>query len=262
MKSTNKDFKTLLYKDIMPKVYGIGAAVVIFGAMFKLLNWPGSALMLGLGLSTEAIIFIFSAFEPEHKEPEWERVYPELADDYNGESVGRSRGTNLGFGQILETLKLDPEVIENLSNNLTALSESVKKLSVISNASVATEEYLLNITKAANTLKEMNQLYSSTLSASDVASEMVNNAAYYNKSLVAATQNITALGDVYSNELQHASVRNNNAAKLYDEVYKAVEDLKDSGSEIHDFKIKLKKLKDSISSLSEIYENMLASIRQ
>jgi len=49
----NNDFKTKFYKDIMPKVYGIGASIVIAGAMFKLLNWPGGAFMLGLGLTTD-----------------------------------------------------------------------------------------------------------------------------------------------------------------------------------------------------------------
>jgi len=58
MSNKKGGFQELLFKTIMPKVYGIGAAIVIIGAMFKILHLPGAAFMLGVGLSTEAIIFL------------------------------------------------------------------------------------------------------------------------------------------------------------------------------------------------------------
>jgi len=67
------------WKNFMAKLYGIGAAVVIIGAMFKIQHWPFASLLLVVGLSTEAVIFFFSAFEPLHEEPDWSLVYPELA---------------------------------------------------------------------------------------------------------------------------------------------------------------------------------------
>ena len=48
------------YKNFMAKLYGIGASVVILGAMFKIMHWPGANPMIVLGMSTEAIIFLFS----------------------------------------------------------------------------------------------------------------------------------------------------------------------------------------------------------
>ena len=59
------------WKNFMAKLYGIGAAVVIIGAMFKIQHWPFASLLLVVGLSTEAVIFFFSAFEPLHEEPDW-----------------------------------------------------------------------------------------------------------------------------------------------------------------------------------------------
>lgn len=78
------------YKAFMGKLYGIGAAVVIVGAMFKIMHWAGADLMIVVGMSTEAIIFLFSAFEPLHVEYDWSLVYPELAGvkESNGESQG------------------------------------------------------------------------------------------------------------------------------------------------------------------------------
>lgn len=59
------------YKNFMSKLYGLGASVVIVGALFKITHMKGADLMLWVGLMTEAIIFAFSAFEPPHVEPDW-----------------------------------------------------------------------------------------------------------------------------------------------------------------------------------------------
>ena len=67
------------WRNFMAKLYGWGASVVIIGALFKINHWPGGALIITLGLCTEAIIFFFSAFEPLHEELDWTLVYPELA---------------------------------------------------------------------------------------------------------------------------------------------------------------------------------------
>ena len=74
------------YKNFMAKLYGIGAAIVILGAMFKIMHWPGADLMIVVGMSTEAIIFLFSAIEPLHVEYDWSLVYPELAGMDHGEA--------------------------------------------------------------------------------------------------------------------------------------------------------------------------------
>src|SRR5512137_815960 len=67
------------WKNFIAKLYGLGASVVIIGALFKIQHWPMAGTMLTIGLLTEAVIFFFSAFEPLHEEVDWSLVYPELA---------------------------------------------------------------------------------------------------------------------------------------------------------------------------------------
>ena len=111
------------WKAFMAKLYGFGAAVVIVGALFKIMHWPGAGIMLVVGLSTEAIIFIFSAFEPIHEDPNWELVYPELAlghdEDIDPDELpATSRGGRGGSGvtdeldKMLEEAKIDGELLE------------------------------------------------------------------------------------------------------------------------------------------------------
>ncbi len=73
-KGGSSDF---FYNRVMPFIYGVGAAIVIVGAMFKIMHWPGAGFMLVVGLSTEAFIFLMSAFAPPAHEPDWTKVYPE-----------------------------------------------------------------------------------------------------------------------------------------------------------------------------------------
>ena len=79
MSGGNSFFESKKFKGIMAFVYGWGASIVIVGALFKILHWPGADLMLIVGLLTEALIFFLSAFEPLHEEIDWSLVYPELA---------------------------------------------------------------------------------------------------------------------------------------------------------------------------------------
>jgi hypothetical protein len=90
------------YKNIMKFVYGWGAAVVLLGALFKIMHWPFAGPMLVVGMGTEVVIFFLSAFEPLHEEVDWTLVYPELAgmtDDFEpSERGGRSHGGGGGGG--------------------------------------------------------------------------------------------------------------------------------------------------------------------
>jgi len=78
-------FASKKYKLFVKYVSGFGASVVIVGALFKIMHWPGCDQMLILGLLTEAGIFAFIALEPLHEEPDWTRVFPELAVEENNE---------------------------------------------------------------------------------------------------------------------------------------------------------------------------------
>src|SRR6187551_304302 len=129
-------FAELLFKTIMPKVYGIGAAVVIVGALFKILHLTGADQMLMIGLLTEAVIFFLSAFEPPHQEPDWSKVYPELAEDYEAPAVA-SRISNKGsitqqLDASLEKAKIGPELLDSLGKGLTNLADNAKKMANLS----------------------------------------------------------------------------------------------------------------------------------
>ncbi len=160
-------FESKKWKTSMNFVYGFGAAIVIVGALFKILHWPGANAMLTIGLLTEAGIFVISAFEPVHMDPDWSLVYPELA---GGEPTMKKEKSVSGgsvsqqLDSLLSQAKIGPELIESLGAGLVSLSNNVKDMSSISNAAVATKEYAESATKAAH---NMNEIANSSAVVSD-----------------------------------------------------------------------------------------------
>jgi gliding motility-associated protein GldL len=149
------------WKGFMAKLYGFGASVVIIGALFKIQHWPGASYMLTMGLSTEAIIFFFSAFEPLHEEVDWTLVYPELAgitdddemENYK-ESVTSSRGNVVleKFENLFEQSTLSPETLEKLGEGFSKLNNTTTQLADISEATAATKTFVNNFKNAAETM--------------------------------------------------------------------------------------------------------------
>ena len=144
------------FKNFMAKLYGIGAAVVILGALFKIMHWEGANYMLVVGLGTEAVIFLFSAFEKPATEYDWSLVYPELATGDGGEralSVTEQLDTALQDGGI------DSALIERLGDGMRSLSETAGSLSGAVDAAGATAAYSEQLNSAASNMENLNALY-------------------------------------------------------------------------------------------------------
>ena len=197
-------------------VYGIGAAVVIVGALFKILHLKGADLMLSVGLLTEAAIFVISAFEPVHMDPDWSLVYPELA---GGEPTAKQKSAGGSVSQQLDSMlsqaKIGPELIESLGTGLTSLSSNVKEMANLSNAAVATNEYAESASKAA---KNMSSIADSTAMVSD---SMGNFSAGLQGALtnISATESATA---EFSSELNKLNRNLSNLNSIYGNMLSAM----------------------------------------
>ncbi len=270
MSSKKGGMTDLIFRTIMPKVYGIGAAVVIMGAMFKILHLPGAAAMLGIGLSTEAIIFFISAFEPPHKDLDWTKVYPELAEDYGGPAAQpRIKGKESApadsvsqkLDHMMEKAKIGPELIESLGKGMNNLAGNVKSMSGLSDASVATEDYAKNVRSASQSLTNMNKSYSAAMSAmSEMASASTDTKEYHDQ-VKGVTKNLGALNAVYEMELQDANSHVKAMQRFYGNVSKVMESMERAGSDSERFSGELKKLTGNLTSLNNVYGSMLTAMR-
>lgn len=248
------------FTSVMPKIYGFGAAIVILGAMFKILDWPFANIMIGLGLSTEAAIFILSAFEPRQEDVDWSKIYPELAEGGSGK---KSKGDEVTakLDDMLSKAKIGPELIESLGKGMQNLATSAEKMGNLADAAVATNEYASNVKSAAKTLADMNVSYGKTAAALTEMSTASQDAKAYHSQIQAVTKNLSALNAVYEMELQDANSHVKTLNKFYSSVSTAMAGITEAGKETEAFKNELAKLNQNVSSLNKIYGGMLSAMK-
>lgn len=263
-------FMQLLYETIMPKVYGIGAAVVIIGALFKILHLPGANLMLMIGLSVEAGIFFLSAFEPKHAEPDWSKVYPELSEDYEGPATptptrisNRPGGDSplLKIDEMLKTAKVDQNLLDNLGKGLTNLATSASQMNSLSNAAVATNEYAKNVQAASSSLAEMNKSYGTAMKAVGAMADASKDTGEYHAQVQKVTKNLAALNTIYEMELKDADSHVKNMNKFYESLTGAMQGLSSVGTNTSKFTSELGKLTDNLTALNNVYGSMLTAMK-
>ncbi len=234
MNAINRLVRTNGYKNFMAKLYGWGAAVVIVGALFKILHWPGANAMLMVGMFTESVIFFLSAFEPPHVEFNWSLVYPELAtgEETQAEPTKREKKKQMQgasatqqLDKMLEEAKIGPELIESLATGMRNLSDNAKKLAGVSDAAVATDNFVGNMTKAAESVRNLTLKYDKVAASLETDS---NASSAYLESLKKATNAVNQLTAAYE--------------------------------QTTNYKAEMDKLTKNISSLSTIYGNMLAAM--
>jgi gliding motility-associated protein GldL len=207
----------LLSKKMMGFLYGMGAAVVIVGALFKLMHWPGAGPMLVIGLLTEALIFALSAFEPVEHELDWSLVYPELA---GGEAKAKDKKENPADAQgllsqkldnMLKEAKIDGELMASLGNSIKNFEGAAKSISPTVDAMAGQKKYAEEMSTAAAQMEALNGLYKVQLESADrnaqANKDIADNAAKLKEQMQSMTSNIASLNAVYGGMLTAMSNR-------------------------------------------------------
>jgi len=180
------------FKNFMTKLYGLGAAVVIMGALFKILHLPFADLMLIVGLTTEAVIFAISAFEAPAKEYDWSLVYPEFE---GGESSGKGnrRGGTVtqDLDRMMEEAKIGPELLTSLGEGMRRLSDTASSLNSAVDAAGATAAYSEQLNSAAKNMEALNALYAVQLQNTTNQVEVQNNLMEKLGSSMASSENLS-----------------------------------------------------------------------
>lgn len=256
-------FESKGFKNFMAKVYGIGAAVVILGALFKIKHWPFADPMLILGMGTEVIIFIISAFEPPHKEYDWSLVYPEFAgiESESSSKKGKSAGSiSQQLDKMLEEAKVGPELIGSLGNGLKSLSENVNQLKDLSSAAVATDEYTKNVQVATQSVSGLNSSYSKAVEAMTGMVSASEGSREYGAQIEKMTKNLASLNSVYELEISESNNHLKSINEFVGNLSKVVTSLADSQKEADTFKNEIGRLSTNLTALNNVYGNMLAAM--
>ena len=209
-------------KKLFNMAYGLGASVVIIGALFKILHWElgplNGGVLLAIGLITEALIFAISAFEPVDDEYDWSLVYPELAGSM---SMGKSNeaaeikqaeaSLSAKLDEMLKEAGVDANLMSSLGDSIKNFEGAAKGIAPTVDAMESTKKYSDEMVHAASQMESLNSLYKVQLeSASKQASvneEVVQNASALKDQMESLATNLSSLNGVYGGMLS-AMTRN------------------------------------------------------
>lgn len=272
---------TKKWKLFMAKLYGIGAAVVIVGALFKIMHWKGADIALIAGLSTEAVIFFFSAFEPLHEDPKWELVYPELAlahdEDFDlhayldekGESGlthggGGGGGTVTGitekFDSLLEEAKIDADLLNRLGDGIRTLSDNAEGLKAVSGAAAATDSYVSSLENASAKVSTLSDTYDRASESLLGLTSGAEEGASFGEQLQKVSTNLAALNNVYELQLKGSSAHLESTEKFQTQVTEMMENLSASVEDTKLYKENMAMLSKNLTDLNQVYGNMLKAM--
>jgi len=256
-------FASKKFKNIMKFVYGIGGAIVIIGAMFKIMHWPGANFWLIFGLSTEAVIFILSAFEPLHMDPDWSLVYPELAGlDGEHDHAPRLSGANDAsvsqqLDGMLEEAKIDSDLIASLGDGMRSLSANANQLGEVSGATAATEEYVTSLKGASERVSGLTEAYEKASESVLGLAQDQEGGASFGEQMLKVSKNLAALNNVYEMQLQGSSESLEAQQKLQGGITELMNNLHDSIEDTRLYKENMSALSKNLTQLNTVYGNML-----
>ena len=276
------------WKKFMAKLYGIGAAVVIVGALFKIMHWPGAGTFLTVGLLTEALIFIISAFEPLHEEWDWSLVFPVLGgldpedDDVNhaGALTGK-KNQEVGGGLsdidrlLLKGVDNDEKLFEKLGAGLKSLTDTASSLSDISNATAATQEYTESMKSASTAVNQVSE------GAVQLGDTYRQSSEELNYSVSSLADSYKKLNDSLTVEIDFSTVNEGNSAyneklevlnknltalnaifelQLEGGLDQMMEDLSSGVEASKRYRSEMEKLGDRLEKLNNVYGNLLGAM--
>jgi gliding motility-associated protein GldL len=208
-------------KKLFNMAYGLGASIVIIGALFKILHWEfgplTGGLLLAVGLITEALIFAISAFEPIDDEYDWSLVYPELG---GGASMGGKQNPaaeikeaegslSKKLDDMLKEAGVDANLMESLGSSIKNFEGAAKGIAPTVDAMESTKKYSDEMVQAAAQMESLNSLYKVQLeSASKQASvneQVVQNASALKDQMASLSSNLSSLNGVYGGMLSAMS---------------------------------------------------------
>ncbi|GGK47583.1 MULTISPECIES: type IX secretion system motor protein PorL/GldL [Flavobacteriaceae] len=205
-------------KKIFNMAYGLGASIVIIGALFKLTHYSIGFLtgnvMLAIGLITEAIIFAISAFEPVDDDLDWSLVYPELADGRlrdkdKAEAKEAQSLLSQKLDDMLRDAKLDAGLMKSLGESIQNFKGAAENIAPTVDSIAATTKYSEQLSLAAAQMESLNSLYKvqldSTSRQAEINEQVAVNAGKLKEQMESLATNLSSLNGVYGGMLSAMS---------------------------------------------------------
>jgi len=204
-------------KKLFNYAYGIGASIVILGALFKIQHWQWGSEMLTIGMFVEAAVFFISAFDSIEEDLDWSLVYPELASgnlrDKDKAQVREAQSLlSQKLDDMLKEAKLDAGLMQSLGDSIQNFKGAAENIAPAIDSIAATNKYSEQLSLAAAQMESLNSLYKVQLDSSsrqaDIHEQVTVNASKLKEQMESLATNLSSLNGVYGGMLTAMSTKN------------------------------------------------------
>ena len=273
-------FETNQGKYIKNLIIGLGASVVLLGALFKIQHWPGASIMLTAGMCTEAFIFALLGLLPPHHDYYWERFYPDITEnphveayrkgiklDSHGNAIGAPAAGKPGdsatksLDKMMEEAQINPANLRRLNENFQKFGNTVEQMKDITDVTAATGTYSQSAREAADALGQMKNTFvgaTQTMSAFNAAAEDTTK---FHDQVVVLSRNLGTLNGIYEVELADANNHLKAMNKFYSNLVNASDAMASSATDAASAKDQIGLLAKNLTVLNQVYGNMLSAMQ-
>lgn len=276
MKSLSLFFETQQGKYLKNLIIGVGAAVVLIGALAKLQHWPWAGTALIIGMCTEAFIFTLLGILPPHKDYYWEKFYPGI--DQNPHVEAYKKGVKFqptpiaGLGasgasatqsldKMLEEANLNPANLKRLNDNFQRFGETVTQIKDITHVAAATNEYAAKAKEASSALGQMKDTFLGATNTLASFNNAADETAKFHTQVTTLTKNLGSLNQIYEVELQDANNHLKAMNKFYSNLVNASDAMQNSADDANKAKEQIGLLAKNLGTLNQVYGNMLTAMQ-
>ncbi|MBR0176648.1 MAG: gliding motility protein GldL [Bacteroidales bacterium] len=260
------------YKSFMGAVYGIGAAIVMVGAYFKLTHIAGADLMLAIGLGVEALIFFLSAFEPQHLDYAWDNVFVELDEDWDGQTRTQFATSGAGakaapsnaedalLSKMFEKMNVSEDTFNKIGKGLDRLAANAGQMADISNAMAATTNYANAMDRATKSISDFSSAYVETNQKLSDSLGKLDFSALDANTIKKVANSMQSLNSIYELQLQGAEQTSAASKKLTETMNKYMDNLNASSQNAGHLNDQLNQLSQRLTALNNVYGGMLSAM--
>jgi gliding motility-associated protein GldL len=263
-------FETNQGKYLKNLIIGLGASVVLLGALFKIQHWPFAGIMLTAGMCTEAFIFAMLGLLPPHHDYYWERFYPDITENPHVEAYrkGIKHDPNAkkelptkSLEKMMEEAQLNPANLKRLSDNFQRFGQTVDQIKDITEVTAATGAYSQSAREAATALGEMKDTFKGATQTMSAFNDAAEDTTKFHDQVVVLSRNLGTLNQIYEVELSDANNHLKAMNKFYSNLVNASEAMATSATDANNAKEQIGLLAKNLTTLNQVYGNMLSAMQ-
>lgn len=245
--------------------YSVGAAIVIWGALFKILHLPGGNTLLCIGMGTEIAMFLLTAFDRPPKEPNWDEIVPALSGKAAGGAVaedgeyeefeaedtvginGHKNGKKRNGAQIVPGLTIVDDSGEDITQSVELMTQATGNLNKAAELAEATNRFVEAIQGISKQMEDLHAV-------------MASGSTGYAEQMADLNRNLAGLNTIYEIQLRNVSGQ----LDAIDKVNKGLKDIRDmyekSASESAQYCEETEKMTRYMKQINAVYEKMITAM--